>query len=143
MRSLLTILFYVAITTTACTIETSGNGDLDGFWHLTNVDTLATGGITDYSQKQVFWSFQGKMYKMRDFSTGIAVIGYFTRHDDSLFIANVYRDDRMYDDPPIKDVAELYVYGVDAINEHYSIVYLSSSRMTLKSTTLELEFKKQ
>ena len=28
----------------ACTLETSDNGDLDGYWHLEQVDTLATGG---------------------------------------------------------------------------------------------------
>ena len=31
----------------SCEIETSHNGDLDGFWHLTGVDTLATGGKRD------------------------------------------------------------------------------------------------
>ena len=30
---------------TSCEIETSENGDLDGYWHLEQVDTLATGGV--------------------------------------------------------------------------------------------------
>ena len=36
---------------TACGIDFEGsdNGKLDGFWHLEKVDTLATGGVTDYS----------------------------------------------------------------------------------------------
>lgn len=42
----------------SCNVETSGNGSLDGFWHLERVDTLATGGTTDYSSGYVFWGVQ-------------------------------------------------------------------------------------
>lgn len=27
----------------SCEVDSSDNGDLDGFWHLESVDTLATG----------------------------------------------------------------------------------------------------
>ena len=42
----------------ACTLETSGNGDLDGFWHLVAVDTVDTGGVLNLSDERLFWSFQ-------------------------------------------------------------------------------------
>lgn len=38
----------------ACTIEMSDNGDLDGYWHLEQVDTLATGGKLNLSKERVF-----------------------------------------------------------------------------------------
>lgn len=127
----------------SCTLETSGNGDLDGFWHLVSVDTLATGGRADYSGKQVFWMFEGKLYKMRELANGIAVIGHFKVESDSLLITDVYADDRMTDDPAITNVEELKLYGVNAVGEHFSIESLSSGNMTLRSEILELKFKKQ
>lgn len=42
----------------SCNVETSDNGPLDGFWHLERVDTLATGGSTDYHKGYVFWGVQ-------------------------------------------------------------------------------------
>lgn len=131
------------IALASCTLETSDNGDLDGFWHLTAVDTLATGGYADYSEKQVFWMFQGKLYNMKEYTTGIAVVGHFQMEGDSLFVTDVFRDDRLNDDPAVEDVSELYIYGANAINEHYRIVSLSSGNMTLQSRVLRLSFRKQ
>ena len=45
----------------SCEMETSDNGDLDGFWHLESVDTLSTGGSCDLSEKRVFWGVQHKL----------------------------------------------------------------------------------
>ena len=39
---------------TSCTIESSDNGKLDGFWHMEQVDTLATGGTQDLSDSLMF-----------------------------------------------------------------------------------------
>jgi len=127
----------------SCTLETSDNGDLDGFWHLTAVDTLSTGGYADYGERQVFWMFQGTLYKMREYTTDVAVVGHFQREGDSLFVTDVYRSDRLNDDPAVEDASELYIYGANAINEHYRVVNLSSSSMTLQSKVLKLSFRKQ
>ena len=52
-------LFYFFITLlpllTSCELETSDNGDFDGFWHLVSVDTLANAQHQDLSQKRIFW----------------------------------------------------------------------------------------
>jgi len=127
----------------SCTLETSDNGDLDGFWHLTAVDTLSTGGYADYGERQVFWMFQDTLYKMREYTTDVAVVGHFQREGDSLFVTDVYRSDRLNDDPAVEDASELYIYGANAINEHYRVVNLSSSSMTLQSKVLKLSFRKQ
>ena len=41
MKRLIFVL-TICMALVACDIETSGNGDLDGFWQLRQVDTLAT-----------------------------------------------------------------------------------------------------
>ena len=51
----------------SCEIETSGNGDLDGFWHLVRVDTLSTGGMCDMSGRRVFWSVQVGILNATDY----------------------------------------------------------------------------
>lgn len=142
MKHFITIIFAL-IALASCTLERSDNGDLDGFWHLTSIDTLATGGYADYSEKQVFWMFQGKLYKTREYTKYTAVVGHFQMEGDSLFVTDVFKDDRMNDDPAIENVSEIYVYGFSAINEHFKIVSLSSSNMTLQSKTLRLGFRKQ
>lgn len=38
----------------SCTLESSDNGDLDGYWHLESIDTLATGKTGDYSNRRFF-----------------------------------------------------------------------------------------
>lgn len=136
-------IISVALSLAACTLETSGNGDLDGFWHLTAVDTLATGGYSNYSDKQVFWMFQGKLYNMKEFTSGQAVVGHFRHVGDSLFIDDVHENNKMVDDPTITDATRLKIYGIDALCERFSIISLSSGKMTLQSGTLRLYFKKQ
>lgn len=51
----------ICLVVNSCTIETSDNGDFDGFWHLERVDTLATGNYLDLSKERVFWGVQHKL----------------------------------------------------------------------------------
>lgn len=142
MKKLFTITL-ATLAMAACTLETSDNGDLDGFWHLTSIDSIKGGQSVDYSQKRVFWMFQGNLYKMREYENGIAVVGHFKVEGDSLFITDVYKDDRMNGDPMITHASELKFYGIDAINERFAIKNLSSGKMTLQSRKTRLNFKKQ
>ena len=47
-------------------IETSDNGNLDGYWQLAQVDTLATGVTADMTDSKVFWGVQGKFLNVLD-----------------------------------------------------------------------------
>ena len=60
MKKIIGILFFAVLvfTLSSCEIETSQNGDLDGFWHLEQVDTLATGGTCSFADKRIFWGCQ-------------------------------------------------------------------------------------
>ena len=50
----LLMLMLCSALLNSCEVDSSDNGDLDGFWHLESVDTLATGGRCDYSNQRVF-----------------------------------------------------------------------------------------
>ena len=64
------ILFVAVLPFVACELETSDNGDLDGFWHLVRIDTLATQGTCDMKQERIFWSFQKDLLKVDDKTGG-------------------------------------------------------------------------
>jgi hypothetical protein len=49
----------------SCELETSGNKELDGYWQMSQVDTLATGGITDTREALIYWGIQGKLLQIR------------------------------------------------------------------------------
>lgn len=55
MKHFLFFIIGIGLLLTSCDIETSDNGDLDGYWHLVRVDTLATGVSSDLSETRVFW----------------------------------------------------------------------------------------
>ena len=60
-------LAVMMLTLSSCEVETSQNGDLDGFWHLEQVDTLATGGTCNFADKRVFWGCQYKLIQVADY----------------------------------------------------------------------------
>ena len=51
MRKWIYLWTVVCTALVACDVETSDNGRLDGYWHLTGVDTLATSGHRDVSAR--------------------------------------------------------------------------------------------
>ena len=130
--------------------ETSGNGALDGFWHLEKIDTLATGGVTDYSRRHVFWGVQSRLVSMYDTDVDYNH-GYYTRFvqtSDSLFIHTLYKDNWHQDsgdnggDVPLDDYTPLRPFGINAMEEHFFKEKLTGGRMVLTSKTLRLHFRK-
>ena len=68
----------------SCEVDSSDNGDLDGFWHLESVDTLATGGRCDYSNQRVFWGVQHKLLTVNNYKGGSFNFR-FSQTSDSLY----------------------------------------------------------
>lgn len=137
------VFFTTMLAMTSCELEGSGNGDLDGFWHIERIDTLATGGVADYSQNLFFWSFQGKLLSLNNKShTTPDCLTRFNKTGNTLTISEPFRDDRMGGDEPLETPELLQPYGVNKIEESFVIEALSGSKMILKSETLRINFKK-
>lgn len=134
----------------SCTLESSDNGDLDGFWHLEQVDTLATGHSTDFSKKYVFWGIEHKLIAVKETDTNRDQFYFrFEQTSDSLKITQAFVNHGHQDngedggDIPVTEVSEdLRYYGVDVLPEGFQKEALSGSKMILKSKTLRLKFKK-
>lgn len=130
---------------TACTIEGSDNGDLDGYWRLESIDTIATGGRLDVSRQGVFWGVQGRLIQMDGGSDSYYYR--FRQTADSLVLLTPYLNRGHEDvegggDLPVSDVAGLRQYGLQHFEEHYLKESLTSGHMTLRSDSLRLSFTK-
>lgn len=143
-RTFTTLITALAIyALSSCSIETSDNGDLDGFWHLTRVDTLSSGGVCDLSGKLVYWSIQMNLLNVTDYD--VSNYGYLLRFKDensTLRVYDPYTHDRSNGDVKVENPASLAPFGINALDETFTIENLSGSRMTLATEELRLSFKK-
>lgn len=133
----------LALMLVSCELETSGNGDLDGYWHLNRVDTLATGGVCDMSDDMMFWAVQVNL--LNTFDRGGNAGSYMFRFEHkpgSLRLYDPYKDDRMDGDPKVESPEVLSPFGVNALDETFNIESLSGSRMVLSTDKLKLSFNK-
>ena len=136
---------FLIFSFTSCELETSGNGDLDGFWHLVQVDTLQTGGVNDTSKDLFFWSFQVNLLELSDRSYQIPIFMARFNHDNGQLkvtqpcLYNRDEGNEMVTEENVKDISP---YGLNALEETFRVEELSGSRMTLSNGTLRLYFKK-
>ena len=86
------IVFLVLLLFCSCDIETSKNGDLDGFWHLERVDTISTSGSLDLSQEKLFWAFQKDLLQLRGDKQEFYLR--FNHHDNQLDLSNPHLMDQ-------------------------------------------------
>ncbi|WP_288318172.1 lipocalin-like domain-containing protein [Xylanibacter caecicola] len=137
------ILFAGILPFVSCELETSDNGDLDGFWHLVRIDTLDTQGTCDMKQERIFWSFQKDLLHVDD-KTGMnsSILLRFNHSSGSLTLSDPYIYDRGAGDIKLEDVSMLYPFGINAMEEKFNMIHLSSNHMIIESPMLRLSFKK-
>ena len=152
IKSLLATL-ATTLLLASCNVETSDNGPLDGFWHLERVDTLATGGSTDYHKGYVFWGVQKDLMYIKDSSNG-SIGAYYLRFNqthDSLHVTKIYLDHGHEDNPnheqggdiPVEAIDNnLRQLGINALPEHFKKEALNANRMILSTEKLRLKFKR-
>lgn len=139
-------LALMVLLVASCTIDASDNGDLDGYWHLERVDTIATGGVRNLSDTTVFWSVEHKLIELRD--TGALFFFRFGQTADSLTLHSPYINyldqnvSGQGSDYPLDSASRLGVFGIEGLEVHYKKESLSSSRMVLRSQKLRLHFRK-
>ena len=130
------LLFY------SCDIESSKNGNLDGFWHLERVDTISTSGSLDLSQEKLFWAFQKDLLQLRGDEQEFYLR--FNHHDNYLDLSDPRLRDREKDDPAIS-ISTMYLilpYGINEEEESFQVVTLDNDNMVLRNQNLQLWFRK-
>ncbi len=127
----------------SCTLESANAGDFDGMWHLTNIDTLATGGTRNMSKELIFWSFENKLMEADDKSGGNqSVLFRFNQSENTITLSSPYAYDRNNGDQALTDSTLLLPFGINKIEESFLILKNKGSRLELQSATLKLSFKR-
>lgn len=137
------LIISVISLMTACHMESSDNGHLDGFWHLVRVDTLSTGGTSDLHQDYFFWAFQFQLLSVRN--TQKSPEEYFLRFQrqgDELVLSHPFQYVLQGKDAPVENIDLLRPFGINDQEERFRIVHLSSRRMTLQNNFLVLTMQK-
>ena len=134
----LTMIFSL----TACDMHRSDNGDFDGLWQMTSVDTLATGGQKDMRTSNISWCIQGSLLELMYRNVGSCYFCTFNQADGQLIIDKLRKWSKDEGDPEVTDVADVQRYGVNALTEHFQIKTINSSTMVLESPVLRLHFRK-
>ena len=139
----LSILFAFMFCLSACELETSHNGKLDGWWLLTAVDTLQTGGHANVEAQQCTWAFQGCLLELRDVpgQRGDYLLS-FAQHGDDLLISHPYLSARDSGDIAVQTPQPLHPYGIQALSEQFSIITIDRQHMVLTSASLRLYFRR-
>ena len=112
-------------------IEVSHNGKLEGYWHIVEYDTLATGGVCDMSKSTLFIGVQMHLMGFYDSSSTVANLFY-----------DFFRDDRLAGDHRETDTSATRLYGINNLNETFSIEHISSNSLILRSNTLRIKLRK-
>ncbi len=140
MRKLIA-LAAVSVALTACEFDFSTNGDLDGFWQMTSIDTIATGGTKDMYGSKIYWGVQKKILEIRK-TPELGIQFNFDHSGSKLSISNPYVNDRDSGDIKVTDVSLLQPMGVNKLDESFDVLELSSGTMTLQSEMLRLHFRR-
>ena len=101
------------------------NGDFGGMWKLLEIEK-SDGSVINRKEGHYFWCVQLKLITIG------GQYGRFQNRGDSLFIQMI--------DPECPSLKNYGVYNNS--NEGFEIIKLNRSRMTLKSDSVKLQFRK-
>ena len=138
------IIFFAFVITLAACDKVPINGDLDGMWQLTCIETKHD---TTY-QKNLFWQFQLHLLQIGD------VYDYFARFENTGSELRVYQvasgsrhEDASQNDEPVTEkdsvhMAKLKQYGIYKTDTRFKIEELNADNMRLRSDSVCLHFRK-
>ena len=142
------IYFLLAMVAfTSCDLETSDNGDLDGFWQLSQLDSLTVSGDVkssiDMHQSGWYWCVQHKLLEIKDFNnTSHNVFFRFERTATSLRLYNPISDNRQISDSIVSNPETLKPLGIQSLDETLQVEKLTSENMVLNNRVLRFHFRK-
>ena len=152
-KILFTVLAVAAFVFSACSnFEASNNGNLDGFWQLTTVDTLTTGRSADVSHYMIFWSVQGGLIELSDrrepgemVEINPSIIFRFERKDNMLTLLGEPKprlSNRVSGDREVADRMQCGYYGLSNEGDSLNILQLEEQKMVLQSQFFRMYFRK-
>ena len=144
MRKLLLPLLTFCIGLASCEVRVSDNGDFDGLWQLTAIDSIDNGHLVDMHSSGEYWAVQVHLLEVRN-SKGehSQVLFRFTFQNDSLILRSPYYDESGENGTlPEHNVKSLKPYGIDRSDQSFRVHTLNSDRMVLDKEDVRLSFRK-
>ena len=143
MKKLLALL-TVCAGLTACEVRTSDNGDFDGFWQMTAIDSLVNGRSVDMHTSGEYWAVQVHLLEVRNIRNRHKdVLFRFSFEGDSLRLRSPYYDESGENNElPEHNVTSLKPYGIDRSAQTYRVLTLTSDNMVLQKEDVKLSFRK-
>lgn len=136
--------FFIAMIGlfSACEIETSDNGELDGYWQLATIEDLQ-GNRHDMIPSRQFWSFQVRMLQLSDQHYILpSYLFRFEHRGDSLRIFDPYVLDRTSADYPVTDISVLTPYYIFKTDLRFYIERMDDDKMSLRTDSLHFHFNR-
>ena len=148
------MLLTLCVGLTACEVRTSDNGDFDGLWQLSAIDSLGKGRTVDMRSSGEYWAVQVHLLEVRNTKGGHgSVLFRFELTGDSLKLRSPYYDESGEGGNNMKELEEvtakhaeavkvLRPYGIDVPTQGYQLVTLDSNEMILQKDDVRLCFRK-
>jgi hypothetical protein len=143
MKKTVFILFLAVAVLTACDLEHSDNGKLDGNWQLTQLDTLSTGGSADMKESNIFWSVEHHLLECKNLhNIEQNVFFRFEHGEGTLRLYHPISDNKFISDSIVTSPVTLRVFGIQHLDETFLIEKLTSSHMMLRNELYRFHFRK-
>lgn len=128
----------------ACEVRVSENGDFDGLWQLTAIDSLQSGYKADMHTSGEYWAVQVHLLEVRNMKGKHEnVLFRFNFVGDSLLLRSPYFDESGENgELPEHEVENLKPYGIDRSDQSYRVYRLDSDNMVLDKEDVRLSFRK-
>lgn len=137
------ILLLAVLMFTACELHYSDNGTLDGYWQLSQMDTLSTNRSADMRSRLLFWGVQHDMLEICDNQTlNGSIIFRFHHHGDTLILSQPIANIRDISDSIVTNPQTVQAMGLRALTDTFRIEALGSERMILNNTSYRFHFRR-
>ena len=128
--------------------EVSDNGDLDGFWYLTRLDSIQTGTTVDMHNRQLTWSFQMDLMQTFDGSQDhwdTITMFRFEHTGKQLIISEPFIYDRLNGDKFLTPDRywEIRHYGINSVPDIFMVDKLNRKHLHVHDDVLRLYFEKR
>jgi len=134
----------MALVLVACEVRVSDNGDFDGLWQLTAIDSVSSGRRVDMHTSGEYWAVQVHLLNVHNTKGRHgSVLFRFDFVGDSLKLRSPYIDESGEGGTlPVHDVSRLKAWGIDRSEQGYRVVTLNGDEMVLLKEDVRLSFRK-
>ncbi len=129
-------LLLTAFLLSACgDISPTDNRKIDGYWLLTNIDSISKGPGKDVSQEKLFWAIEGKIFQ----TGGLTLMT--EKYGDTLRLYRPVSDSASVNskNPSIEPYRR---YGINSFDEHFFIEQLTQKHLSIRNSLLRLQFRR-